>query len=108
MASVPSTLDRIKQELRPFLPDSSIESAPTTTTAPGASPWPSPNPCSNPECLKCPIKCPWAETYYRQKRKQGIAHAAALRCLGMRWLKILWNTWTDRTPTTATGICATR
>ena len=25
-------------------------------------------------------------------------HAAALRCLAMRWLKILWKMWTDRTP----------
>jgi hypothetical protein len=23
-------------------------------------------------------------------------HAAALRCLAMRWLKILWKMWTDR------------
>jgi transposase len=43
------------------------------------------------------IKCPWAEAYYRQKRKQGTAHAAALRCLAMRWLKILWKMWIDRT-----------
>jgi transposase len=43
-------------------------------------------------------KCPWAEAYYRQKRQQGMGHAAALRCLAMRWLKILWKMWTDRTP----------
>jgi transposase len=44
------------------------------------------------------IKCPWAEAYYRRKREQGMGHADALRRLGMRWLKILWNMWTDRTP----------
>lgn len=43
-------------------------------------------------------KCPWAEAYYRQKRQQGLGHASALRCLAMRWLKILWKMWTDRMP----------
>jgi transposase len=44
------------------------------------------------------VKAPWAEAYYRQKREQGMGHAAALRCLAMRWLKILWKMWIDRTP----------
>ena len=35
--------------------------------------------------------CPWAEAYYRKKRDEGQTHACALRCLGQRWLKILWN-----------------
>ena len=43
------------------------------------------------------MKCPWAEAYYQQKRKQGMLHAAALRCLGLRWLNILWKMWIDRT-----------
>jgi transposase len=43
------------------------------------------------------MKSTWAETYYQQKRKQGKGHAAALRCLGMRWLKILWKMWQQRT-----------
>ena len=43
-------------------------------------------------------KCPWAQAYYLQKRQQGMGHAAALRCLAMRWLKILWKMWTDHTP----------
>jgi transposase len=43
------------------------------------------------------VKAPWAEAYYQQKRKQGLAHAAALRCLAMRWLKILWKMWTTKT-----------
>jgi transposase len=41
-------------------------------------------------------KCAWAEAYYRQKRKQGKGHATALRCLAMRWLKILWTMWQER------------
>jgi len=42
-------------------------------------------------------KCPWAEAYYRKKRQQGQSHACALRCLGQRWLKILWKMWQTRT-----------
>ena len=36
-------------------------------------------------------KCRWAQIYYRQKRREGKSHACALRCLGQRWLKILWK-----------------
>ena len=39
---------------------------------------------------------PWAQAYYARKREQGQDHASALRCLGKRWLKILWRLWTDR------------
>jgi transposase len=39
---------------------------------------------------------PWAQAYYQGKRKEGQDHASALRCLGKRWLKILWRLWTDR------------
>lgn len=38
----------------------------------------------------------WAQAYYAEKRRQGMSHAAALRCLGKRWLKILWRLWQDR------------
>jgi hypothetical protein len=40
--------------------------------------------------------CAWAAEYYARKREEGQAHAAALRCLGKRWLKILFRLWTDR------------
>jgi transposase len=43
------------------------------------------------------VKCPWAEAYYRKKRAEGQTHACALRCLGQRWLKILWKMWQTRT-----------
>jgi len=42
--------------------------------------------------------CAWAQVYYQQKKQQGMAHAAALRCLGQRWLKILWRMWQDGVP----------
>jgi transposase len=37
--------------------------------------------------------CAWAQAYYQQKRAEGHSHASALRCLGKRWLKILWRLW---------------
>ena len=37
--------------------------------------------------------CPWAQTYYQTLRQRGKTHACALRCLGQRWLKILWKMW---------------
>ena len=46
---------------------------------------------SRPHCL-------WAQTYYQHKKEQGMSHACALRCLGQRWLKILWKMWQTRTP----------
>ena len=42
--------------------------------------------------------CAWAQTYYRTQRERGKSHACALRCLGQRWLKILWRMWQDRRP----------
>ena len=43
-------------------------------------------------------RCAWAEAYYRAHRAKGQSHACALRCLGQRWLKILWKMWQTRTP----------
>jgi len=43
-------------------------------------------------------ECPWAEAYYQKKRADGQTHACALRCLGQRWLKILWKMWQTQTP----------
>jgi transposase len=42
--------------------------------------------------------CRWAQVYYTQLRKRGKSHAAAVRSLGHRWLKILWTMWQTRTP----------
>src|SRR5574342_10207 len=43
-------------------------------------------------------KCAWARAYYQAKRQEGKRHASARRCLGKRWLKILWRIWVDRKP----------
>lgn len=42
-------------------------------------------------------KCAWAQTYYLAHRNKGQSHACALRCLGQRWLKILWKMWHSHT-----------
>jgi len=39
---------------------------------------------------------PWAALYYKELRARGKSHACALRCLGQRWLKILWKMWQTR------------
>lgn len=42
--------------------------------------------------------CAWAEAYYQKKRQEGMDHAAAIRCLGQRWVKILWKMWQENKP----------
>lgn len=44
------------------------------------------------------LTCEWAQAYYQHKRSAGHSHASALRCLGKRWLKILWRLWQSRQP----------
>lgn len=41
-------------------------------------------------------QAPWAQQYYQAHRERGQSHACALRCLGQRWLKILWKMWQTR------------
>ena len=41
--------------------------------------------------------CDWARAYYQRHRDRGQSHACALRCLGQRWLRILWAMWQRRT-----------
>lgn len=43
-------------------------------------------------------QCAWAQAYYTQKRNQGKGDAQALRCLGQRWIKILWKMIQTNTP----------
>jgi len=43
-------------------------------------------------------QCAWAQAYYERHREDGQSHACALRCLGQRWLKILWKMWQTHTP----------
>jgi hypothetical protein len=42
--------------------------------------------------------CAWAQAYYLAQREKGKSHACALRCLGQRWLKILWQMWQSHRP----------
>ena len=42
--------------------------------------------------------CAWAQAYYQAQREKGKSHACALRCLGQRWLKILWKMWQTGQP----------
>lgn len=42
--------------------------------------------------------CAWAQAYYQKHREDGQSKACALRCLGQRWLKIVWKMWQTRTP----------
>jgi transposase len=42
--------------------------------------------------------CDWAQIYYATHRQKGQSHACALRCLGMRWLKILAAMIRNQTP----------
>lgn len=41
--------------------------------------------------------CSWAQVYYAKKKEEGHQHASALRCLGQRWMKILWAMWRNKT-----------
>ena len=41
-------------------------------------------------------RCSWAQVYYKAARNRGKTHACAMRCLGQRWLKILWKMWQTR------------
>lgn len=43
-------------------------------------------------------RCAWAQAYYQAQRDRGKSHACALRCLGQRWLKIVWKMWQERLP----------
>lgn len=40
----------------------------------------------------------WGQAYYAKKRQDGMSHACALRCLGQRLLKILFQIITDKKP----------
>lgn len=40
----------------------------------------------------------WARAYYDQQRQRQKGHAAVLRSLAFKWLRILWRCWRDRIP----------
>jgi transposase len=44
------------------------------------------------------VYCPWATHYYERMKKKGKKHAAILRALAFKWIRILWKCWQDRRP----------
>jgi len=44
------------------------------------------------------VYCPWAAHYYQRMKKKGKKHAAILRPLAFKWIRILWKCWKDRKP----------
>jgi len=42
--------------------------------------------------------CGWARVYYERMLKKGKKHAAILRALAFKWIRILWKCWQQRTP----------
>jgi hypothetical protein len=44
------------------------------------------------------VYCPWAARYYERMKKKGKKHAAILRALAFKWIRILWKCWKDRKP----------
>ena len=40
----------------------------------------------------------WAHTYYERMVNKGHKHAAILRSLAFKWIRILWKCWHDHTP----------
>jgi transposase len=42
--------------------------------------------------------CDWARVYYQRMLKKGKKHAAILRALAFKWIRILWKCWQERTP----------
>jgi hypothetical protein len=44
------------------------------------------------------VYSPWAACYYKRMLKKGKKHAAILRALAFKWIRILWKCWQDRKP----------
>ena len=44
------------------------------------------------------VYCPWAGRYYERMKNKGKKHAAILRALAFKWIRILWKCWQDRRP----------
>ena len=42
--------------------------------------------------------CGWARAFYHLQRSKGKGHAAALRALAFKWIRIIWKSWQTSTP----------
>lgn len=40
----------------------------------------------------------WAAVFYQRMLKKGKKHAAIIRALAFKWIRILWKCWQERTP----------
>ena len=40
----------------------------------------------------------WAKAYYEQQRAKGLSRQATLRSLALKWIRIHFRFWQDRTP----------
>jgi transposase len=40
----------------------------------------------------------WAKAHYSSQRAKGKAHAAAVRSLAFKWIRIIWKCWQTNTP----------
>ena len=45
----------------------------------------------------CTFQEPWAEAYYRRKRKEGKTPSMAVRALGNLWVRIIFALWRTHT-----------
>ena len=44
------------------------------------------------------VYCPWSGRYYERMKQKAKKHAAMLRALAFKWIRILWKCWQDRKP----------
>lgn len=40
----------------------------------------------------------WAKAFYQRQKAKGASHAAAIRALAFKWIRILYRCWVDRKP----------
>jgi len=50
--------------------------------------------------------CKWAGAYYDYQKKRGKRPQAIYRSLAVKWIRILWRCWQDRTPYNDARYCA--
>ena len=63
------------------------------TSAPGSCAKPLSSRLANPSNSVAPAKA-----FYHLQRSKGKGHAAALRALAFKWIRIIWKSWQTRTP----------
>jgi transposase len=51
------------------------------------------------EWANCSLRtCDWAGAHYQRQRDKGKGHHAAIRSLALKWIRIVYRCWKDRTP----------